>query len=198
MHKFASLLLFVAAPAFAQPGPAPAPPAERPAPRAIGTWADWEAFAAREAGGAVCYALSRPFSSIPAATGRDGPTLTVTRRPGRQDAVSLTAGRPGMDDAAVEMRVGSSLFAFDAVPDGAFARDGAAVAAAMERGLQAVAHFTKPGGARATDTYSLRGFRAAYGAMRRDCLTPPDVERDSLQSSRRTRPEAHPAPGGTP
>ena len=64
MHKLASLLLLVAAPAFAQPGPAPAPSAERPAPRAIGTWADWEAFAAREAGGAVCYALSRPFSSI--------------------------------------------------------------------------------------------------------------------------------------
>lgn len=198
MHKLASLLFLVAAPAFAQPGPAPAPPAERPTPRSIGAWADWEAFAAREAAGAVCYALSRPFSSIPAVAGRDGPTLTVTRRPGRDDAVSLTAGRAGMEDAVVEMRVGSSLFAFDTVPDGAFARDGAAVATAMERGLQAVAHFTKPGGARATDTYSLRGFRAAYGAMRRDCLTPSDFERDSLQSSPRTRPEAHVAPGGTP
>lgn len=198
MHKLAPILLLVAAPAFAQPGPTPAPPAERPAPRAIGAWADWEAFEVWEAGGAVCYALSRPFSSIPAVAGRDEPTLTVTRRPGRDDAVSVTAGRAGMDDVAVEMRVGSSLFAFDAVPGGAFARDGAAVATAMERGLQAVAHFTKPGGARATDTYSLRGFRAAYAAVRRACLAPPGVEPGSLQSSRRTRPEAHPAPGGTP
>jgi hypothetical protein len=45
-----------------------------------------------------------------------------------------------------------------------------AIITAMERKLQAVAIFATPQGARTTDTYSQRGFRAAYGAMQRICL----------------------------
>lgn len=169
MHKLPIVLLLAAAPAFAQPGPVPPWQAERPLSRSVGKWGDWEVFASREADAAVCHALSRPFSSVPAAAGRGEPTLTVVRRPDRPDTVALASGRAGVGTAGVELRVGSELFPFEAGPDGASARDGAAVVAAMERGLQAVARFVEPGGARVTDTYGLRGFRAAYGAMRRIC-----------------------------
>lgn len=171
MPKLPLILLFAAVGAFARPGPSFAQQAVQPAPRSIGKWGDWEAFTSRGADATVCHALSRPFSSVPAAAGQGDPTLTATRWPGRRDAVALASGRAGVDTAEVELRVGSALFPFEAGPDGAPARDGAAVVAAMRRGLQAVAHFVAPDGARTTDTYSLRDFRAAYGAMRRACPT---------------------------
>ena len=167
MHKLPLALLFAAVPAFAQPGPVPE--GRAPTLRSIGKWGDWEAFTSREAGATVCRALSRPFSSVPAVAGRGEPMLTATKWLNRPDTVVLAPGRAGAGTAAVELRVGSALFSFASGPDGASARDGAAVVAAMKRGLQAVARFEEPSGARATDTYSLRGFRAAYGAMRRAC-----------------------------
>ena len=50
-----------------------------------------------------------------------------------------------------------------------FVRDADAAIEAMKRSLQAVASFEGPQGRRATATYILRGFKAAYGATRRVC-----------------------------
>jgi hypothetical protein len=96
-------------------------------------------------------------------------TLTVARRPGRRDTVALAAGSAGISGAKGELRMGAALFPLDMGPDGAFVRDAAPAVEAMKRSLQVVANFERPQKRRATATYSLRGFWAAYGATRRVC-----------------------------
>lgn len=164
MYRLMLVFVLATAPALAQTGP---DPAGGTILRSIGTWSDWEAFTA--AGTTDCLMLSYPFSAVPSVEGQGEPALTVTRRPGRQDTVSLAAGSADIGSTRAELRVGAEAFPLDTGPDGAFVRDAAAAGAAMKRGLQVVANFVGPQGARATVTYSLRGFRAAYGATRRVC-----------------------------
>lgn len=169
MHRLMLAVVLASVPALAQTGPDAVDPAARPAPRSVGTWSDWEAFTSWEAGAAVCTLVSRPFSVVPSMEGRDGLALTVARRPGREDTVALATGSAGIGVARAALRMGAASFPLDTGPDGAFARDAAAAVEAMKRSLQAVATFEGPQGRRATATYSLRGFRAAYGATRRVC-----------------------------
>lgn len=162
-------LVFAATPVLAQTGSDLADPAPQPAPRSIGTWAGWEAFTSQEAGAAVCTVVSRPFSVIPSMDGRQGLALTVAVRLGRKDTVALAAGSAGTGSVRSELRVGSQALPLDTGPDGTFVRDPDTAIKAMERSLQAVASFEGPQGGRTTATYSLRGFKAAYGATRRMC-----------------------------
>lgn len=162
-------LALATTPALAQTGSGVADPASQHAPRSIGTWSDWEAFTSQAADAAVCTLVSRPFSVVPSMEGRGDLALTVARRPGRQDTVALAAGSAGIGAARAELRMGAASFPLDTGPDGAFVRDATAAVETMKRSLQAVASFEGPQGRRATATYSLRGFRAAYGATRRVC-----------------------------
>ncbi len=171
MHRLMLVFVLATAPALAQTSPTPADPAVRSSSRSVGTWSDWEAFTSQEAGTAMCYLVSRPFSVVPSMEGRGELALTVTRRPGREDTAALAAGSADISRAAAELRIGAQSFPLDTGPDGGLSvRNAAAAVEAMKRGLQAVANFEGPQqGARATATYSLRGFRAAYGASRRVC-----------------------------
>lgn len=153
----------------AQTGSALLDPASQEARRSIGTWFDWTAFTSWQAGASVCTLVSRPFSVVPSTGTRSEFALTVTRRPGRGETVALAAGSAGVGAARAELRMGAESFPLDPGPDGAFVRDVAATLEAMRRSLQAVASFEGPQGERTTATYSLRGFRAAYGAARRVC-----------------------------
>ncbi len=167
--KLMLALVLAVTPVLAQTGSDLADSAPQPAPRSIGTWAGWEAFTSQEAGAAVCTVVSRPFSVVPSMKGRQGLALTVARRPGLKDTVALAAGSAGIGSVRSELRMGSEAFLLDPGPDGTFVRDAHAAIEAMKRSLQAVASFEGPQGRRATATYSLRGFRAAYGATRRVC-----------------------------
>lgn len=169
MRTFVFVSIFASAPAFAQITSGSAPPAAPPVARSIGAWSDWQAFTAQEAGTTMCYLVSRPFSAVPAGRGWGGLGLTVARRPGRPDTVTLAAGSADISGVKGELRIGAEVFALETGPDGAFVPNAAAAVEVMRRGLQAVAKFEGPAGARATVTYSLRGFRAAYGATQRVC-----------------------------
>jgi hypothetical protein len=169
MKKLALVLVFIATPAFAQVGQQLVEPPVRSTPSSIGKLQDWEAFTVRETGETVCYAVSRPFTSIASIVERHKPMLTVVRRKDRQDVVTLTADPNYAGGTKVALRVGSTLYPFDPGPDGAVSRDGPALIAAMQRGLQAIARFEEPGGTQGTDSYSLRGFRAAFRAIRQAC-----------------------------
>lgn len=162
-------LVFAVTPVLAQTGSDLADPALQPASRSIGIWAGWKAFTSQEAGAAVCTVVSRPFSVVPSMEGQQGLALTVARRPGLEDTVALAAGSAGIGSVRSELRLGSEAFPLDIGPDGTFVRDPDAAIKAMKRSLQAVASFEGPQGRRATATYSLRGFKAAYGATRRVC-----------------------------
>jgi hypothetical protein len=140
-----------------------------PTPKALGKFEDWTAATHQEAGQAVCYAFTRPQNSVPALQGRGEVVLTVAERPSGRDAVALSAGFAYAQGAEVAVQVDQAGFQFYTAQRNAFARDGAAVVAAMQKGRQAIARSPGPRGKEITDTFSLRGFAQAYAAIVKAC-----------------------------
>ena len=161
------------APAWAQTKPAhpPAKPA-RPsanAPKSIGKFDDWQAATHAEAGQAVCYAFTRVQTSAPVLPGRGDVVLTVTQRTSGRDAVAITAGFAFPANAEVQVTVDKAELPFYTSARSAFSRDGHAVTVAFEKARQAIAKSPGPRNAMVTDTFSLRGFSAAYAAINKAC-----------------------------
>lgn len=161
-------LLAVAPPAFAQPRPAPSAQAAKPdGPKPLGTFQDWVAATSSEGGQPVCYAFTRakPAGSLP---GRGEVMLTVTQRAALRDAVSIAAGFAYAANAEVKVEAGTANLDFYTAQRSAFAREGARAVAAFARAAQAVAKSPGPRGA-VTDSFSLKGFSAAYAAISKAC-----------------------------
>lgn len=161
----------------AQPRPAPHAPAKPAphaaaaagAPKSIGKFDDWQAATHPEGGQTVCYAFTRAQSSVPAVPGRGDVVLTVTQRPSGRDAVALSAGFTYAANAEVQVGVGATELPFYTNARSAFARDGHAVTTAFGSGRQAIAKGPGPRNGTVTDTFSLRGFPAAYAAINKAC-----------------------------
>ncbi len=149
--------------------PAPKPRAGTNAPRSIGKFDDWQAATHAEAGQTVCYAFTRAQSSAPAVAGRGDVVLTVTQRPSGRDAVAISAGFAFPANAEVQMTVDKTELAFYTSGRSAFGRDGHSVTAAFDKARQAVAKSPGPKNVAVTDTFSLRGFSAAYAAINKSC-----------------------------
>lgn len=171
-----ALSLSLALPVAAQTRkPAPAHPAvthQAPAaaaPKSIGKFEDWTAATHEESGKTVCYAFVRAESSSPALAGRGSVVLTVAERPGGRDAVAMEAGFAYAANAAVTMQVDQAAFDFYTSQRNAFARDGKALVAAFEKAGRAIARSPGPKNAQVTDTFSLKGFTAAYAAVVKAC-----------------------------
>ena len=145
--------------------PKPKPAAKAPPPESVGVFGDWQAATHTEAGETVCYAFSRPKSSAPALTGRGDVVLTVTERPKLRDTVALSAGFAYPANAAPVVAVDGAKSELYSSGRSAFARDGGALIAAMEKGN--FADFSSPAakGKSVTDRFSLKGFGAAMKAV---------------------------------
>ncbi len=144
-------------------------------PAAIGRFDDWTAATNKEAGQTVCYAFTRAASSVPALPGRGDVVLTVTERAGGRDAVAISAGFAYAANAAVTGVADPATLNFYTAQRSAFARDGHAAVLAFQKAKQLVAH-SPAKAATVTDTFSLRGFNAAYAAIQKACppgKTPP-------------------------
>jgi hypothetical protein len=177
----AVLPLLPLAPALAQqPPPAqqsPAAPKKKPptaapkagAPQAIGTFDDWTAATHKEAGQPVCYAFTRPQSSIPAVPGRGTVIMTVSQRASGRDAVAMEAGFAFAAGANVTVQVDQTGLEFYTSQRAAFARNGHAAVTAFESGSRAIARSPGPRDAKVVDTFSLKGFSAAYAAISKAC-----------------------------
>jgi hypothetical protein len=158
-----------AAPATTAQAKPPAKPATPPAgPKKIGTFDDWTAATNKEGGQTVCYAFTRAQASTPALAGRGDVVLTVTERPGGRDAVAISAGFAYAANAAVKVKTDTAEFDFYTAQRSAFARDGKATVQAFQKSKQAVAQSPAPKGVVA-DTFSLKGFSAAYAAIVKTC-----------------------------
>lgn len=163
--------------AWAQTAPhKPAPPA-KPAPAAgpkqLGKFDDWIAATHQESGQTVCYAFVRANHSTPPIPGRGDVVLTVTERPSGRDAVAIAAGFPYPANAAVTMQVDTAGLDFYTAKSDAFARDGKAVVTAFQKASQALARSPGPrDGQVVVDTFSLRGFSAAYASISKACPAP--------------------------
>lgn len=166
--------LAVATPASAQQQhkpakPAPARPARTAGPTAMGRFEDWTAATNKEAGQTVCYAFTRASGATVALPGRGDVVLTVTERPGGRDSVAISVGFAYPANAVATVTADASTFDFYTAGRSAFARDGHAVALAFQRARQVQARSPAPKGKTVTDSFSLRGFSAAYAAIQKAC-----------------------------
>ncbi len=160
----------VTGPAFAQTAHAPARPSPATAaPKKLGTFEDWTAATHQEGGVTVCYAFTYPTNSVPKVPGRGEVVLTVTERPSGRDEVALSAGFAYAQGATVTVQVDQTGLDFYTAQRNAFARDGKAVIAAFQKGHEALGRSAGPHDARVVDTFSLRGFSAAYAAINKAC-----------------------------
>ncbi len=157
---------------------ASAAPAE---PTVLGRYNDWIAFRATENGETVCYVGSVPKSAKGAYTRRGQAHVAVSVRPGRASngVVTVEAGYPYKKESRVVVQIdkGKSfeLFTRNRSSDGngdAWAdteADDQALIAAMKAGGEMVVRGRSSRDTLTTDTYSLRGFTRAYGALGESC-----------------------------
>ena len=163
----ALLALTIALPAAAAPPKKPAPPASTPATK-LGEFEDWIAAVHEESGQKVCYAFTYAKRSTPAIAGRDKVVLTVAERASGRDAVAIAAGFSYAQGASVTVQVDNLGLDFYTAQRDAFARDGKASVAAFEKGAEALARSPGPHG-EVVDSFSLKGFSAAYAAINKAC-----------------------------
>jgi hypothetical protein len=175
---FAALLMpaiqssLISPPAMAQQPPKKKaqPAVEKPGgPKPIGRFDDWIAATHPEAGQPVCYAFTRAQNSLPALAGRGAVVLTVTQRASGRDAVAIEAGFAFAPNAAVTVQADQTGLDFYTSQRAAFARNGHAAVTAFQAAGRAIARSPGPRDAKVTDTFSLKGFSAAYAAISKAC-----------------------------
>jgi invasion protein IalB len=153
-----------------KPAPKLAAKARPASPKKIGVFEDWTAATSKEAGQTVCYAFTRVASSSATLSGRGDVVLTVTERTGGRDAVAISAGFAYAANATVSAVVDQQPpLDFYTAQRSAFARDGHAAVQAFLKGKQLVATSPGPKGVQVADTFSLKGFNAAYAAIVKAC-----------------------------
>ena len=147
-------------------------------PAAAGTMlskhGDWEAFTDRESGKLVCYMGSAPTKSRGKYTKRGRTFLLITHRPAEKskNVISLQAGYTYKKMSEVELAVGETSFKLFTDQQWAFAADTAtdnALVKSMIGGAVLIVRGLSSRGTQTTDTYSLKGFTAAYKAIGKAC-----------------------------
>jgi hypothetical protein len=170
-----AVVLGAATPALAQQhkpaahNPAPSKSTASAGPKQLGKFEDWTAATHQESGATICYAFTRAQTSVPKLPGREQVVLTVTQRPTGRDAVAISAGFAYAPGATVTVQVDQGGYDFYTVGHNAFSRDGKATVASFAKGSRAIARSPGPNDASITDTFSLKGFSAAYAATVKAC-----------------------------
>ena len=140
----------------------------------IDVFGDWSAFAIKEGGKPVCYVGSEPQKAVGKYKKRGDTFILVSHRPAEKSigVVSLQAGYTYKAGSEVDIIVGG--FKQKLFTDGgqAWAYDNKADKAlvhAMKGGSSLIAKGASSRGTATTDTYSLKGFSAAYAAASKAC-----------------------------
>jgi hypothetical protein len=153
---------------------AAAPPAAAQTLQRIGDFTDWSAFKAQENGQPVCFIASRPKTDEGDYTNRGDIYAMVAQRPSEQrlDEATFIAGYTYREESSVTVAIGDREFTLFTQDDSAWAPDDStndSLVQAMINGLEMVVRGTSSRGTATRDTYSLRGFTAAYRASRDAC-----------------------------
>lgn len=140
----------------------------------LGVHGDWSAFKTAESGGSVCYIGAEPQKAEGDYDKRGDTYVLVTQRPGIKelDVVSVRAGYKYREGSEVSVKIGGNTIAMFTANSHAWAKDAEtdkALVKAMRRGNTMVIKGTSWRGTLTTDTYSLKGFTAAYKASRSAC-----------------------------
>ncbi len=156
--------------AWSQTKPAPATATDDTAPKLLAKFGDWRTATHLEAGMVVCYAYTTVTASSPPLAGRGQVTLTVTQRPqGPRDAVAVTPGFAYAANATVGTTVDGAAVDFYTAQRSAFARDGKVAVQSFLKGKQVIVRSPSPKGGQVADSFSLKGFGAAYAAINKSC-----------------------------
>jgi len=134
-----------------------------------GVFGDWTAATYGSGPTKICYAFTKPQSTTPPLDKRGLTMLTVTERHGSHDEVSVTPGYTYPATAVINMQLGRSRLSF-------YVQDNVAFTDAVSQALSGFANqsdasvtATGPRGKKLTDTFSLKGFSAAYKAIAKAC-----------------------------
>ncbi|MCG8510396.1 MAG: invasion associated locus B family protein [Rhodospirillales bacterium] len=136
---------------------------------------DWYAFSDIENGKTVCYMASLPQKSEGKYTQRGDTYILITHRPAEKTIgeISVRAGYTYKKGSETEARIDSNR-PIKLLTNGGFswARDvktDRAMVAAMKAGGTLIVKGISSRGTLTTDTYSLKGFTAAYNAISKAC-----------------------------
>ena len=135
-----------------------------------GVYGDWIAATYGTGSSKICYAFTKPTHSSPALSHRGMPMLTVSERHGSRDEISVTPGYDYPPKASVTMHAGKSSIPFYVQDNIAFTGHVTDALTAFKRENVATATSSGPRGVKTvTDSFSLRGFTAAYNAIVKAC-----------------------------
>ncbi|HEU0069731.1 MAG TPA: invasion associated locus B family protein [Alphaproteobacteria bacterium] len=149
--------------------------AEAAAPKVLGTFNDWEAYQLIEgANQRTCYMASQPSKKEPGNVKRGDVLVFVTHRPAdkERDVVNVQFGYPLKPGSDVQLSVGDAKFNLFANGEAAWTRgaaDDKALVGAMMKGATMSVNGLSERGTKTVDTYSLRGFTAAYREITKAC-----------------------------
>lgn len=142
--------------------------------RLLGEHRAWSSYAANDASGAVCFAMTKPEAVTPAPDGYTQAYLYVTNRPAENvtGEFNLVAGFPFQPDSRATVTIGGQVFNLFTQNDAAWLDDAgqaASLASAIRAGSNMVVEGTSAAGIKITQTYSLSGATAAQQSINSGC-----------------------------
>ena len=140
----------------------------------LGVFKDWTALTFDEQEELACMMWSQPKNARGGVASRGEVFVFVTHRPGARSFGSVTfdSGYALRAASTVDVTIEGERFTLPVDGSSAWTRgadDDARMVKAMRAGLTMVVEGVSSQGERTTDTYSLRGFTAAYKAISKAC-----------------------------
>lgn len=145
------------------------------APKLIGDYNDWSAYAYKEGKNTVCYIASTPKRDEGNYTKRGDIYAVVTHRPQDKsfDVVNFVAGYTLKSNAKFTVKIGKETFSkFFTDGDKSWTindSEDAKLVKAMFKGERMIVEGVSNRGTQTKDTYSLKGFARAYKAINAKC-----------------------------
>ncbi|OUS17034.1 hypothetical protein A9Q97_01940 [Rhodospirillales bacterium 47_12_T64] len=142
--------------------------------KVIGQHKDWTSYSYSENGHKVCFIASVPKKAEGKYKKRGDIYLTVSHRTGekRWDEVSVQSGYSYKNNSEATLSVGKTRYKFFTKGDSAWAYDlgdDKKVINSMVKGSNLIVNGVSARGTKTKDTYSLRGFSAAYRSINQAC-----------------------------
>ncbi len=146
---------------------------EAAAQTVVKTSRDWRVFKAKQGGKTLCYIASAPIKKEGNYSRRSDPLLFVSKVSGGQDEVSTTSGYKYQENKDVKLQISGGksykLFPQNEMAWAYTSKDDKSIISQMITKSRMVVHGTSWKGTFSKDTYSLRGFSAAYSYLQKSC-----------------------------
>jgi len=142
--------------------------------RMLGEHRAWSSYAANDATGPVCFAMTKPESVTPTPDGYSQAYVYITNRPSENVTTefNLVAGFAFQPDSKATVSVGGQTFNLFTQNDAAWLDDAgqsAELASAIRAGSSMVIEGTTAAGIKVTQSYSLSGATAAQQSIGSGC-----------------------------